>query len=356
MNSSPKLLIVGRVPPPYGGVSVHLYRLTEYLKMAGFPFQFCDLSGSSNSNFINCNNLFRLTWALIARRYSVVHCHASNPLLVILIGLVSALLNRKAIYTLHGEGNLLTCENGSFPLKTVLRFVLRRATRIITINSNCYTRACQLVSSSDKILQMPAYLPPTPSEFISQPISDRIEEFLLEHSVCFASQGTFGNKYQGLDLYRFDLMAEALLKLRETVSTAGLISFISQTLDPAARDEVFGLRQKMGLDHHWLILENFGSALPIYLRCKAFIRPTMSDGDSLSIRECLDLGIPVIASDAVPRPDGCIIFKTGDVHSLHTSILSLLTDYKYFNAQVKKTKTDNCYQPLLKCYIDCLAI
>lgn len=354
MGPSPRLLIVGRVPPPYGGVSVHLHRLLQYLEAQNFPFEFGDLSGGSTSNFINCGNIFRLIFTLISRPNYVVHCHASNPLLVILVGLLAILRNQKAIYTLHGEGNLLVCENGPLLLKNLLRFVLRKATRIITINSNCYTRASQLVSSDDKVLQMPAYLPPTPSELMSQAIPDEIDRFLGEHTVSFASQGTFGNKFNGVDLYRFDLLAETLLRLRVTVPTAGLISFISQTLDPTARDEVFRLRQRLGLDHHWLILENFGSAIPVFLKCKAFIRPTMSDGDSLSVRECLDLGIPVVASDAVPRPDGCIIFNAGDVNSLYDSILALLSEYPSFKERVQTISSDNCLSMLLDCYNVCI--
>jgi glycosyltransferase involved in cell wall biosynthesis len=43
-----------------------------------------------------------------------------------------------------------------------------------------------------------------------------------------------------------------------------------------------------------------------------FLRPTYIDGDSVSVREALDAGCDVIASDAAERPDGCRLFATGD--------------------------------------------
>jgi glycosyltransferase involved in cell wall biosynthesis len=46
-----------------------------------------------------------------------------------------------------------------------------------------------------------------------------------------------------------------------------------------------------------------------------FLRPTRSDGDANSIREALYLGVPVIASDCVERPDQVLTFRTGDIPS-----------------------------------------
>lgn len=358
MNCSPRLMMVGRTPPPYGGVTVHLNRLAQHLEAENYPFLFCDLSGRSNPNklFVRCRNIIELIWNLLFKRYDMVHCHASNPWLFLLIDVVVALiLRRKTIYTLHGEGNLLLCETGPFLVRTLLRGAFKRAARIITINSSCYERSLCFAASSRNVLQMPAYLPPTSAEMASQRYSDQIELFFADHSLCFASQGTFGNDYKGFDLYRFDLLGKVLARLRTKFPNAGLCSLVSQTLDQAARDKVFSLRRELGLEHHWLILENFGAAIPVYLRCVAFIRPTMSDGDSLSVRECLDLGIPVVASDAVPRPQGCLLFQQGNLDSLEASLTTLLADYPAHKLQVQQSKSLNCLAPLLECYREALS-
>lgn len=354
MNISPKLIIVGRLPPPLGGVTVHLKRLMYYLDNCNFPFQFLNLSGQSNleRGIVGCGNLFILVRDLLTRPYKICHCHASNHWLLLLVDfIVARILRRKTIYTFHGEGILMQCESGPLFLKSLLRGAFQRATRIIAINSHIEERALHFATGRENVLKMPAYLPPTPDEIFLLPIlPDEFELFFSEHKLCLASQGTFGNKYIGDDLYRFDLLGNVLSRLRIANHEVGLCSLVSQSLDAAAREKVFSLRRELGLEQHWLILENFGSAIPVYKRCIAFVRPTMSDGDSLSVRECIDLGIPVVASDAVPRPDGCILFHSGDIDSLEAELTALLADYPAISRRVKQIKSPNCFEQLLACY------
>jgi len=52
--------------------------------------------------------------------------------------------------------------------------------------------------------------------------------------------------------------------------------------------------------------------LGVMKRLGVFLRPTYFDGDSVSVREALALGIPVVASDTGFRPEGVHRFKVGD--------------------------------------------
>jgi glycosyltransferase involved in cell wall biosynthesis len=56
--------------------------------------------------------------------------------------------------------------------------------------------------------------------------------------------------------------------------------------------------------------------LHVISRSAAFVRPTFTDGDSISVREALALGVPVIASDAAARPKGTVLFQTGNSDDL----------------------------------------
>jgi glycosyltransferase involved in cell wall biosynthesis len=47
-----------------------------------------------------------------------------------------------------------------------------------------------------------------------------------------------------------------------------------------------------------------------------FVRPTRADGDSISVREALGLGVRVLASDVGQRPPGVVRFSVGDPASL----------------------------------------
>jgi glycosyltransferase involved in cell wall biosynthesis len=51
-------------------------------------------------------------------------------------------------------------------------------------------------------------------------------------------------------------------------------------------------------------------------RADVFVRPSLVDGDALSVREALALGRTVVASDTDARPEGVILFRRGDANDL----------------------------------------
>ena len=48
---------------------------------------------------------------------------------------------------------------------------------------------------------------------------------------------------------------------------------------------------------------------PLFRYAKLYVRPTKTDGDSLSIREALAMGCNVVASNVVCRPKGVIVYN-----------------------------------------------
>jgi glycosyltransferase involved in cell wall biosynthesis len=51
-----------------------------------------------------------------------------------------------------------------------------------------------------------------------------------------------------------------------------------------------------------------------------FVRPTLKDGDSISVREALVLGVPVVASRVGSRPPGTILFHPGNVEDMLSKV------------------------------------
>src|SRR5690606_3205564 len=75
------------------------------------------------------------------------------------------------------------------------------------------------------------------------------------------------------------------------------------------------------------------------------IRPTRTDGDSLSVRESLALGIPVVASNVVERPEGCVSFLSGNVEDLERKVLDVLRD-----KTIIQVKAQDFFDPIIGCY------
>jgi glycosyltransferase involved in cell wall biosynthesis len=53
-------------------------------------------------------------------------------------------------------------------------------------------------------------------------------------------------------------------------------------------------------------------ALALMAACDVFVRPTLADGDAISVREAIALGRPVVASAVGARPPEARLFPAGD--------------------------------------------
>lgn len=65
-------------------------------------------------------------------------------------------------------------------------------------------------------------------------------------------------------------------------------------------------------------------AMAVMSRLTVFVRPTLFDGDSRSVREALSLGVAVVASNTGYRPPGVKLFEKGSVRELTAAIREVL--------------------------------
>lgn len=80
------------------------------------------------------------------------------------------------------------------------------------------------------------------------------------------------------------------------------------------------------------------------------IRATVTDGNSLSIYEALSIGIPVIASDCVPRPEGVVLFRTRDFDDLYRKVKTVLLNVEEFKTKTKDLNIKNNADEIIKLY------
>lgn len=81
-----------------------------------------------------------------------------------------------------------------------------------------------------------------------------------------------------------------------------------------------------------------------------YVRPTSTDGDSVAIREALDEGTIVIASDVCKRPEGVITYKFGDEKDLLQKIS------RNINSPKRKVKLNFKYYEMMKKIYDDLLV
>jgi len=118
--------------------------------------------------------------------------------------------------------------------------------------------------------------------------------------------------------YGFDLLATAIARLRLRYPSVGCL--VMGTGEQ--RDEAEQRIHETGLEDNVLMLGdvNHDACLALMSASDVFVRPTLEDGDSISVREALSLGVPVVASRTGTRPAGTILFQPGDVGEMLSKV------------------------------------
>jgi glycosyltransferase involved in cell wall biosynthesis len=120
--------------------------------------------------------------------------------------------------------------------------------------------------------------------------------------------------------YGFDLLVSAIAKLRVRYPSIGCLVMGGGEQESEAR----ALVRDSGLDNHmWLLGDvDHAQCLAAISRSDLFLRTTLYDADSISIREALAMAVPVVASRVGARPEGVFLFQPGDLADLLSKIES----------------------------------
>ena len=89
-------------------------------------------------------------------------------------------------------------------------------------------------------------------------------------------------------------------------------------------EQVNILKQKIADSNIIYLWENCSNAWSLFSEQTIYLRPTSTDGNSISVYEALHFGARVLASDVVPRPDGCVTYKYSDVDDFKKQLRVLL--------------------------------
>jgi glycosyltransferase involved in cell wall biosynthesis len=191
----------------------------------------------------------------------------------------------------------------------------------------------------ERVTLAPAFLPPSPQEVDESNLSESLRDFLATHDPVIANHAAFGVFMNGVHVYSLDMVCELVLAVRQKYPNAGICTFVGFDSDSAHRAEVLHRRKVLGLERDWMIVEQSHAAVAAFARSDLFVRPTTTDGDSISIRECLSLGVPVVASDVVWRPPGCTVFRNRDMADFARAVLDVLGDLPKYQKQVGAVPT-----------------
>ena len=120
--------------------------------------------------------------------------------------------------------------------------------------------------------------------------------------------------------WEYDLPSQidALTPIQQRFPRAGLLMIGSGSLESSLREKIAASPSAA----HILLPGDVphASTIQAVQRSRVMLRTTLYDGDALSVREALQLGTPVIATDNGMRPVGVRLIPKSDLQALVTAI------------------------------------
>jgi glycosyltransferase involved in cell wall biosynthesis len=321
------ILILGPVPPPFGGISIHVSRLVSLLSTRGFSVGVLNhFRGTDQPFVLAALNRSPFRYYRVPRHFParVVHYHHSRwPHLVAFA--IGRGTRSRYILTLHA-GDV----RKHFPqlisivpfVSRITRWSLSRFDVIITVDPSI--AAAVREHTSARIEVIPAFISSAGSE--SERYEPELEEFLCDGRVLLVA--AYGVQFMnGRELYGLDTVVEAFIALAPTREDARLAIFIARRpTERKARRHLEQLEQRLrdaNVDARVRVVYGL-PLLPAFRRNAIFMRPTRAEGDAVSVREARWAGVPVVASDVIARPTGVTTFAVGDASELRKALDSAL--------------------------------
>lgn len=309
MIPAPKILLVGDYPPPNGGVATHVDELFRAVRARGGQCEVLDIGkGQLPADGVTpAGSIARFTGLLAsfsARGYRIhLHTNGANPKSWMLASVCAAagrLASRPAMITLHsGLGPAWLAESPA--RKLMAAAVLRQFGTVIAVNEEIR-----------KALNVPGalVLPAFSLEFL-QPGAppEGLAALRAEASPLYCAMVAPRPEYGEA------ILLEAFAQVQKSLPNARLALY-------GPGSEASGLKPDPGPKppHRFGELPR-PQALALIAACDVFVRPTLADGDSVSVREALALGRTVVATSVGNRPAEVKLVAPGDAASLSKGLL-----------------------------------
>lgn len=307
-----KILLIGDYPPPYGGISVHVAQLADFLRRQGASCAVLDIAPGRDPKpgAIRVTGSPGFLWTLI-RFYSkgyVSHIHTNGHnfkswLAIAVTAWVGFFFGRRNIATLH-SGLMPAYAAGGRGRRLLIRIALWPLGGVIAVNRKIERTLLEMNVSPSCLSVLPAFALGPRAEVVPAWAGDYRKRF----SPLIASALYLEKEYGA------DLLVQACVALRGKYPRLGCLMMGSGSEEAAIRSQI---REQKGEDF-LILLGNVPHDLCLFLmeRSDLFVRPTLFDGDAISVREALALGVPTVASDIGFRPPGTRLFKPGDIADL----------------------------------------
>lgn len=308
-----RVLLLGPYPPPHGGVQTNLVAIRAFLLKSGVP---CSVINITRHRKPDDDEVYYPTGPegvvqLLTRlKYDIIHLHIGGmltPRLLALSLVCARWPGKKSVMTFHSGGFPASPEGQALKPSSFAGFVLRGFDGLIGVNEEIirFLHRMGVRPERARLISPYSFLTGTDSERVLPQI---LLEFFSAHDPVLTSVGLLEREYD------LPLQIDALTPIRQKFPTAGLLMIGSGSLESSLRQRISSSPSAP----HILLAGDVPHAATIeaMIRSRVILRTTLYDGDALSVREALQLGTPVIATDNGMRPAGVRLIPKSDLQAL----------------------------------------
>lgn len=317
-----RVVQLGPVPPPEGGVSRNVFAIRERLLNGGDD---CNVIATTKSNaepeFDGISfprTPLELVKMLRASTTDITHLHLGGEITLRVIALAAAV-------TMFGRGKkVLTMHSGGFPSSqtgraaspaTLAAAVFRQFDHIIAVNEEIAAVFRRYGVDNNKLSVVPPYVLTRPREQVEMP--SELSSFIKGRTPILVAVGGLEPEYQPL------LLIDAMDQIKAAFPNAGLMIVGGGSLREQALDAILDV----GLADCVLLADSIEHDVVMKLieQADVMLRITRFDGDAISVRESLFLGTPVIASKTGLRPEGVHLIDDHEPETVAAAVSEVLS-------------------------------
>ncbi len=335
------LIILGAMPPPKGGVSIHIQRLIPYLNESNIKYSVWDHSKipkrGNNIISIRRHPLKILSIIINNKDTKVLHCPLSFVTLPrLLFFLFLKMVGIRITITLVGSPQQMIGDN---LLKLKYLLLLEWLSSHLILNNSDFKKILNTNKTNKiKISIIPAFIPPKDDFSNHQHIPNDISQFCLSHKPLIVTYAYGPAFHKGQDLYGLDLIIDLADQLNKLYPSIGFLVVITEITNKHYFDNIMARIQRDKLQPFLkFVIGNQFSFVSFLKYADIFIRATNTDGDALTLREALYYGVVSIASDVCRRPHGSILFRNRDSKDL-VMVVKAVLDRGIDNNQVTQKR------------------
>lgn len=321
-----RVTLIGHYPPPYGGVATLMAQMEAALSSAGCRVTIFNLGHGrpEGERVINLGDRNRIRetlrlWRTFANSDSDIFHYISASyrsfwLAVVCITLAT-LTRKRMVVSFVGGAFTEFIETLGSAKRCVARLALSRATALLACNDEIARVLGRLVPEAETTKISNSFPFDAPS---ADALPSDVREFLASRSPVITTTGAASTEYGLIDAVR------AVGRLRERHSAVGLVIVMTRYGNAEYEVRLLDSIEDERLSEHVLLARDLPSFVSLLGCSDVFLRCTLVDGDSMSVREALALGVPVVASDTPFRPDGAILYRRGDVDGMIERLIEAL--------------------------------